>query len=137
MAGGSLVIKKSTLHHLRHQIAISKPVIDEANQTILQWQEFRAAMDPRAYALDILATITRQIHGEKIRLITLACIDGRVIMAGEATDVAQAYHFIEQLKKDPDLQEYQWTSGQPKLAGKNSVRFELEGSRPNAKTSTE
>ena len=54
-------------------------------------------------------------------------------ISGEATDVTQAYAFIEQLKKNPLLQEYEWTAGQPQLAGKNSVRFEMDGARNASK----
>ncbi|MBM3857402.1 MAG: hypothetical protein FJ390_05495 [Verrucomicrobia bacterium] len=137
LAGSTFFLKKLTLRYYQHRIAKEEPAIEQANQTILQWQEFRPAIDPTAYPLDILAEIARQIHGEKIRLITLTGMEGRLQIIGEATDVAQAYHFIEQIKKIPELQEYQWTSGQPKLAGKSSVRFELEGSRSHAKASTE
>ena len=137
LGGSSLFLKKLTLRYYQHRIAKEQPMIEQANQTILQWQQFRPAIDPTTYPLDILAGIARQIHGEKIRLITLIGMAGRLQIVGEATDVAQAYHFIEQVKKIPELQEYEWTSGQPKLAGKNSVRFELEGSRSHAKASTE
>lgn len=137
LGGSVLFVKKWTLHYFQHRITTEQAAIEQANQVITQWQEFRPAIDPTAYPLDILAEIARQIHGEKIRLITLAGMEGRLQIVGEATDVAQAYHFIEEIKKIPELQEYEWTSGQPKLAGKSSVRFELEGSRSHAKTSTE
>ena len=137
LGGSTLFVKKWTLHYFQHRITKEQPAIEEANQAITQWQEFRPAIDPTAYPLDILAEIARQIHGEKIRLITLAGMEGKLQIVGEATGVAQAYHFIEQIKKIPELQEYEWTSGQPKLAGKSSVRFELEGSRSHAKTSSE
>lgn len=135
LAGSTLFLNKLILHYYQHRIAKEQPAIEQANQVITQWQEFRSAIDPTVYPLDILTEIARQIHGEKIRLITLSGIEGRLQIIGEATDVAQAYHFIEEIKKT--LQEYEWTSGQPKLAGKSSVRFELEGSRSHAKTSTE
>jgi len=51
--------------------------------------------------------------------------------------VSQAYAFIEQLKQNPLLQEYEWNAGQPQLAGKNSVRFDMEGTRHNAPTGPE
>ena len=137
LGGSTLLLKKWTLQYYQHRITREQSTIEQANQVITQWQEFRPAIDPTAYPLDILAEIARQIHGEKIRLITLAGMEGKLQIVGEATDVAQAYHFIEQIKKIPELQEYEWTSGQPKLAGKSSVRFELEGSRSHAKTSSE
>lgn len=133
----NLIIKESVLKHLNYQVSVQRTSVEKATKNIERWHEFRSAVDPSTYALDILATIANQIHGEKIRIITLTSADGHLQVTGEATDVAQAYHFIELIKKAPELQEYQWTSGQPKLAGKNSVRFELEGTQAHTKASTE
>lgn len=137
LGGANLLVKEGILRHLTHQLAGNQPAIEKATQTILTWHEFRGAFDPRVYVLDLLATIASKMKGEKIRLITLAGADGKLQITGEASDVSQAYHFIESIKAAPELQEYQWVSEQPKLAGKNNVRFELEGSLPNAKTSPE
>ena len=133
----NLIIKESILKHLDHQIAAEKMLVEKADQNIALWQELRSAIDPTTYPLDILTTLASQIHGEKIRLISLIGAEGRLQVTGEATDVSQAYGFIELIKKAPELQEYQWTSGQPKLAGKNSVRFELEGAQAHAKAKEE
>jgi hypothetical protein len=59
------------------------------------------------------------------------------VITGEAADVSQAYEFFEKVKKVPTLQDYDWTSRQPQLAGRNKVRFEMEGVRPDAKSSEE
>jgi hypothetical protein len=56
------------------------------------------------------------------------------LITGEAIDVNQAYEFFEKVKKFPMLQDYNWKSAQPQLAGRNKVRFEMEGVRPDAKT---
>src|SRR3990167_6037706 len=133
MGATNLMIKKGRLGYLTNQLVNEKILLSKANQSINQWHEFRPAIDPTTYLLDELAIIASQIHGEKIRLITLTGTPGHLQIIGEASDVSQAYRFIEMIKKAPELQEYQWSSGQPKLAGKNSVRFELEGSRPDAK----
>ncbi len=131
------MIKQTRLRYLNYQLIAEKPALSKAHESITQWHEFRPAIDPTTYPLDQLSIIASQINGEKIRLVTLTGTQGHLQITGEASDVSQAYRFIEMIKKAPELQEYQWSSGQPKLAGKNSVRFELEGSRPDAKTSPE
>ncbi|MCF7729963.1 MAG: hypothetical protein K9M81_06315 [Chthoniobacterales bacterium] len=131
----NLLFKKITVTHLSYQLSAAASAVKKANEEIIQWQEFRFAIDPTTYALDLLAAIASQIHGEKIRLTSLSAIAGRLQITGEASDVSQAYHFLELIKKAPEFQEYEWTSSQPKLAGKNSVKFETEGSLPHAKTS--
>ncbi|MFI0348364.1 MAG: hypothetical protein ACH346_06335 [Chthoniobacterales bacterium] len=133
----NLIVKESILKHLDHQAAAQKTSVAKATQNIACYQELRSSIDSTTYPLDILTTIASQIHGEKIRLISLIGAEGRLQITGEATDVSQAYAFIELIKKAPELQEYAWTSGQPKLAGKNSVRFELEGAQAHAKSKEE
>lgn len=137
LGAGNLIFKESIFKHFSHQLSAASNSIEKANHDLAQWQELRFAIDPTTYNLDILAAVASQIHGEKIRLISLADVDGRLQITGEATDVSQAYHFLELIKTAPELQEYEWASSQPKLAGKNSVRFETEGSLPHAKTSSE
>jgi hypothetical protein len=89
-------------------------------------------MDPGTYALDLLAAVAAPTGQGKVRLTLFSLEQGRLQISGEATDVTEAYNFIEQLKKNPQLQEYDWTAGQPQLAGKNSVKFDISGTRPDA-----
>ncbi len=133
----NVLFKETLAAHLTSQLKKSSLATEKAKQDLTQWQELRFAIDPTTYTLDLLAAVANQIHGEKIRLISFTGMPGRLQIAGEATDVSQAYRFLESMKTAPQLQEYQWTSSQPKLAGKNSVRFETEGSLPHAKTSLE
>jgi phosphoribosylformylglycinamidine synthase len=86
---------------------------------------------------DQLAAVATEIPGEQVRLTQYGYNSGRLSIVGEATDVSQAYEFFERVKKSPLLQDYDWTSGQPQLAGRNKVKFEMEGVRPDAKTSEE
>jgi hypothetical protein len=51
--------------------------------------------------------------------------------------VSQAFALFEKVKSSPALQEYDWTSRQPQLAGRSKVRFEMEGARPDATTDSE
>jgi Tfp pilus assembly protein PilN len=89
-------------------------------------------VDPATFPLDQLAAIAAPTAGGKVRLISVTMENGHLQISGEATDVTQAYGFMESLKKSPILQQYDWTSGQPQLAGKNSVKFDMEGARAHA-----
>ena len=97
-----------------------------------RWNALRSAIDPTTYPLDLLAAVASPTQGGKIRLIAFNMESGHLQISGEATDVTQAYSFIEQLKKNSSLREYDWHAGQPQLAGKNSVKFDVEGAHPNA-----
>ena len=126
---GDLLIRQSALKRIRSQVKGIEASALEAKQESERWNALRPAVDPGTYPLDLLAAVAAPTEGGKVRLTNFNLEHGHLLISGEATDVTQAYAFIEQLKKNPLLQEYDWTSGQPQLAGKNSVKFDMEGTR--------
>jgi hypothetical protein len=132
-----LAWQRFQLHRLNNELKSIEAVSTEAQQLVTEWKQFRSAIDPQAFAIDQLAAVATEIPGEQVRLTQYNYDKGRLSIAGEATDVSQAYEFFERVKKSPLLQDYDWTSGQPQLAARNKVRFEMEGARPDAKTGEE
>jgi len=131
---GDLVIHRMELGRIRKAIAAVATQASEARADSERWKAMRGAVDPSFFALDLLAAVAAPTDGGKVRLTRFTLEPGKMQVSGEATDVTQAYAFQEQLKKSPALQAYEWTVGQPQLAGKNSVRFDMEGSRSDANT---
>lgn len=134
---GDLVIRSMQLQKLRREVAGLSTSAGDAQRVVTDWREFRQAVDPRSFALDQLAAVAREIPGDQVRLTQFALENGRLTVSGEAADVAQAYALFEKIKASPSLQDYDWTSRQPQLAGKSKVRFEMEGVRPDAKTDSQ
>ena len=134
---GSLLLRQAELKRVRAEAAAQAPEAGEAKRLVGEWKEFREAIDPRAFALDQLAAVASGVTSDKVRLTQFTLEGGRILIAGEAGDVSQAYQFFEYVKKSPALQDYDWTARQPQLAGKTKVRFEMEGARPDAKISNE
>ncbi len=126
---GDLLIRRLTLNRLRHEAASLSEQALRAKDASDRWNASRRAVDPSTYPLDLLAAAAVPTEGGKVRLTGFSMDQDHLQIAGEATDVTQAYSFIEQLRNNPLLQEYEWTAGQPQLAGKNSVRFEMTGAR--------
>ncbi|NBZ96486.1 MAG: hypothetical protein EBR40_08710 [Proteobacteria bacterium] len=133
---GDLLIHRMELARIRKAIVAVAAPASEARADSERWKAMRSAIDPSFYALDLLAAVAAPTEGGKVRLTRFTLEPGKLQVSGEATDVTQAYAFQEQLKKSPALQAYEWTAGQPQLAGKNSVRFDMEGSRSDANTGT-
>lgn len=125
------------LHRLGAEIAGQHDEAAAAERLVTDWKAFRTSIDPRLFALDQLAAVASEIPGEQVRLTQYQYDRGRLSIAGEAADVSQAYEFQERVKKSEPLLDYEWTSRQPQLAGKNKVRFEMEGTRPDAATGEE
>ena len=135
-AAADLAWQRFQLHRLNNELKSIESVSANAQHLVTEWRQFRSAIDPQAFAIDQLAAVASEIPGEQVRLTQYNYDKGRLSIAGEATDVSQAYEFFERVKKAQLLQDYDWTSGQPQLAGRK-VRFEMEGARPDAKTGEE
>lgn len=132
-----LVVRKIQLQSLSAELASIETSAAESQRMVTSWNEIRTAVEPSAFAIDQLDAVASQMPGEQVRLTQYNYDKGRLVITGEAADVSQAYEFFEKVKKVPMLQDYDWTSRQPQLAGRNKVRFEMEGVRPDAKTGEE
>ena len=122
-------------HGLQHQVKEIEPAAFEARARIDAWQKARPAVDPALFAIDQLAAVAAQIPGDLVRLTEYEFHKGKLFVAGEAVDVSESYEFFQRVQNDPRLQDYDWTARQPKLAGHNKVRFEMEGTSYDAEPS--
>lgn len=137
IAGIDLLARSITLRSLLAEEKKLAPDAEQARKRVTEWKEFQEAVNPDKFALDQLAAVASELPGDQVRLTQFSIEEGRILITGEAADISQAYQFLEQVKKSSVLQDYDWTSRQPQLAGKNKVRFEMEGARPDAKTGNE
>lgn len=119
-------------HGLRAQAAALETPASAARKEITRWREIRSAVDPRMFALDLLAAVAAQLSSDQVRLTVFSLESGRLSLAGEAPSVPLAYAFIENIRQSPALADFDWTASQPQLAGRQMVRFEMEGRPPDA-----
>jgi hypothetical protein len=133
---GDLLMRRMELRKLRAECSSLQGKADKARASSERWKGLRGAVDPSLFALDLLAVVAAPTEGGKIRLTRFSLERGRLQISAEATDVTQAYAFMERIRRSPELSAYDWTSGQPQLAGKNSVRFDMEGTNRDEKPGT-
>jgi len=136
-AGADFIFHKIQYSQLASELSAMNSSAVAAQNSVTSWSELRHAIDPETFAIDQLDAVASQIPGEQVRLTQYNYDQGRLTITGEAADVTQAYEFFEKVKKVPMLQDYSWSSTQPQLAGRNKVRFEMEGVTPDATTSQE
>jgi hypothetical protein len=106
----------------------------EARSRLAAGRDARPAVDPTLFAIDQQAAVAGHIPGDRVRLTEYEFNKGKLFIAGEAADVSESYEFFERVRNDAHLQEYDWIARQPKLSGRNKVRFEMEGTRYDAET---
>ncbi len=127
-----LLVGAVRAHGLHAEVLKIEPAALEARERMDAWKNARPAVDPTLFAIDQLAAVASQIPGDRVRLTEYEFNKGKLFVAGEAADVSESYEFFQKVQNDPRLQDYDWTSRQPKLAGRNKVRFEMEGTRYDA-----
>ncbi|MCX7869523.1 MAG: hypothetical protein N2322_06175, partial [Terrimicrobiaceae bacterium] len=115
----------------------AEPEAAAAREAVTRWRILRPALDPGSFALDLLAAAAAALPSESVRFTRCAIGGGRIELAGEASDVAQTYELLERLKNSPALAEYDWTAAPPEIAGRETVRFDIQGRRPDARADTE
>ena len=133
---GLLFADRAKLQSAESEAATLRQPAEEARATVERWRTIQAAVDPRLFALDLLAGVAAALPGETVRLTRVNIEGGRLIVAGEAADVAQTYEMLEKLKVSPALADFEWTARPPDIASQNTVRFEFEGRRPDATADT-
>lgn len=137
VVAADLAAKKIELSGLDARIQAISAQSGSAEKLVADWKASRPAVDPGEFAIDQLAAVAGEIPGEQVRLTQYNLDNGRLVIAGEAADVSQAYEFFERVKKNPLLGDFEWTNAQPQLAGRNKVRFEMEGAKPDAQAREE
>jgi len=137
IVAADLAAKKIELSGLDSRINALAEQSGSAEKLVADWKAFRPAVDPGEFAIDQLAAVAGEIPGEQVRLTQYNLDNGRLVIAGEAVDVSQAYEFFERVKRNTLLGDFEWTTRQPQLAGRNKVRFEMEGAKPDAQAREE
>ncbi len=134
--GAALFAGHSRLKKSKSEAEALRPSAEQARTAVERWRAIRPAVDPKLYALDLLAAVASALPAETVRLTSFNFEGRQLTVTGEAAEVAQTYEMMERLKNSPALSEFDWTAGPPDIASKNVVRFQFQGRSPDAVTDT-
>lgn len=132
-----LVLGSARVRDAQEAAKSLEPAAREAREAVSRWTVLRQAADPGSFALDLLAAVAAALPSESVRFTRCALGAGRIELAGEAADVSQTYELLERLKSSAALAEYDWTARPPEIAGRDIVRFDIVGRRPDANAQPE
>lgn len=135
--GADFLIQRSRLEELRLEAASVEPASIQAKRIVSEWRELRPAIDPTLYGIDILDAVASALPSEQARITLFDFDEGVLTISGEAAELEEANAFFDNIKTNDLLSEYEWTTRQPQLAGRNKVRFEMEGTLPGASADEE
>ncbi len=117
---------------LQQELDRDAATVTETTETMKRWEALSAAIDPLGYPLEVLYQTARLLPKDGVRLTLFEMNLGRVVIQGEASTFPAAQRFQDDVKKNPELEAYDWTAENPRSLPNGSARFQIDGVRRGA-----
>ena len=122
-----LLILRFQIRRLDKKISTDAPKTDFVRATEAKWKALAPAIDPHYYPIEVLLHLFDSLPSADVRITTFNQSARQISVDGEANSAALAYQFADKVKKNPDLQTFQFELGAPKLLPNDHAQFRLEG----------
>jgi hypothetical protein len=122
-----LLILRLEIGRLGRRIERDAPRTEFVKMTAAKWRTLAPAIDPRFYPIEVLVHISDSLPSADVRITKLDQSARQVSVEGEANSAALAYQFADKVKKNPDLQMFQFEMAAPRILGNDHAQFRLEG----------
>ena len=122
-----LIVLKVQLARLDKRIAKDAPRTEFVKVTEARWKALAPAIDPRYYPIEILFHLNASLPSPDVRITVFNQSARQISVDGEANSAALAYQFADKVKKNPDLQAFQFELGAPRILPNDHAQFRLEG----------
>jgi len=122
-----LLILKFQVGRLDKKISHDAPRTDFVRATEARWKALAPALDPHYYPIEVLLHLFDSLPSADVRITQFNESARQISVDGEANSAALAYQFAEKVKKNPDLQTFQFELGAPRLLPNDHAQFRLEG----------
>jgi hypothetical protein len=118
---------KFSISRLDKRISRDAPKTEFVRATETRWKALAPAIDPHYYPIEILLHLFDSLPSADVRITQFNQSARQISVDGEANSAALAYQFAEKVKKNPDLQTFQFDLGAPRLLPNDHAQFRLEG----------
>jgi len=122
-----LLILRFQIRRLDRKISTDAPKTDFVRATEAKWKALAPAIDPHYYPIEVLLHLFDSLPSADVRITIFNQSARQISVDGEANSAALAYQFADKVKKNPDLQTFQFELGAPKLLPNDHAQFRLEG----------
>src|SRR5438874_8640636 len=109
------------------RIAHDAPETEFVRATEARWQALAPAIDPHYSPVEILQHLFESLPSADVRITTYNQSARQISVDGEANTAALAYEFIDKIKKNPDLRNFQFDMAAPRILPNNHAQIRLEG----------
>ena len=122
-----LLILRFELGRLGRRIDRDAPRTEFVKMAAARWRALSPAIDPRYYPIEVLVHISESLPSADVRITKFDQSARQVSVEGEANSAALAYQFADKVKKNPDLQMFQFEMAAPRILPNDHAQFRLEG----------
>jgi hypothetical protein len=95
------------------------------------WKELGPVVDTKSYPLELLLQASQSIPADQLHLTLFETGNGKLLIKGEAKNVAGAFLFSNKLKSDPYFSGFNLTMDNPRPLPNDLAQFQIEGTRAN------
>ena len=122
-----LLVLRFQIRRLDKRISTDAPRTEFVRATEAKWKALAPAIDPHYYPIEVLLHLFDSLPSADVRITIFNQSARQISVDGEANSAALAYQFADKVKKNPDLQTFQFELGAPKLLPNDHAQFRLEG----------
>ena len=112
---------------LDRRIAKDAPRVEFIKNAEKTWKALAPAVDRRYYPIEVLLHIFESLPSQDVRITAYNQSARQISVDGEATSANLAYQFAEKVKKNPELQAFQFDFAAPRILPNSHAQFRLEG----------
>jgi hypothetical protein len=122
-----VLVLRLEIGRLGRKIAKDAPRTEFVKTTAARWRSLAPAIDPRYYPIEVLVHLSESLPSADVRITKFDQSARQLSVEGEANTAALAYQFADKVKKNPDLQMFQFEMSAPKLLPNEHAQYRLEG----------
>ena len=122
-----LLILRFQISRLDRRIAHDAPRIEFVKNAAANWKALAPAIDPHYYPIEVLLHLFDCLPSADVRITEFNQSARQISVSGEANSAALAYQFADKVKKNPDLQTFQFDMAAPRILPNDHAQFRLEG----------
>lgn len=122
-----LLVLKVQVGRLDRRIAKDAPRTEFVKTTEARWKALAPAIDPHYYPIEVIFHLNSSLPSPDVRITVFNQSARQISVDGEANSAALAYQFADKVKKNPELQTFQFELGAPRILPNDHAQFRLEG----------
>lgn len=122
-----LIVLWVQIGRLDKRISRDAPRTEFVKATEARWKALAPAIDPHYYPIEVIFHLNNSLPSPDVRITVFNQSARQISVDGEANSAALAYEFADKVKKNPELQTFQFELGAPRILPNDHAQFRLEG----------